>query len=225
MKSIGKITLLGLAISMAASTPALATGSMAMAWSTYQPYASPNSAARKAAWNAMQNAQPAGKYLTQIGCEGACNAYQGDTNVSQLRSMLCFVPGTDAEPALFGAYMAQNIPGPTAASSDPRFYLNWSGGTVFLTGLMAGSSITSRADGDQKCRAEYAVIGAIAGVPASSVVWAEHHMNGVGGWGAVAVVHPNSKFIGRLMYGHQPASWNYRFWTAIEGQPANPWNP
>jgi subtilisin family serine protease len=87
---------------------------------------------------------------------------------------------------------------PVPPGITPDFYNGWANGHIAITGAVAGSQLTSRAAADAIC----------AGTFGAGWRMAEFH-DGGGGWSYWA-------------FGSIPTG--TRFWTAINDQPANPWN-
>ena len=193
------------------SGPAFATSGKGMTWLAYD-LAHSSNASQAAAWQALLAVEPD---AVVVGCANKCDAYKGDTAGSERLPILCFVPGTKPEPALYAPVFAPFGTAASAASSNWRFYYGWSKGKVGLTRPVLGSSLTSRAVGDAMCKTDLKD-------PAARM--AEHHDNGVGGWALGATIHPNSNAKG-LLRNPQSNGKIQRFWTAINDQPANPWNP
>lgn len=90
-----------------------------------------------------------------------------------------------------------NLPAPSGIAYD--YYDGWAPGTVAFTAPVSGTTLTSRAVADGKCASAYG----------SGWRMAEFH-DGGGGWSIWSV-------------GLAPTTAT-RFWTAINDQPANPWN-
>ncbi|WP_424889115.1 hypothetical protein [Streptomyces sp. XH2] len=95
---------------------------------------------------------------------------------------------------------------PAPAGITPGFYAGWARGAVAATNPIRGTRLTSRAAGDGVC----------ANTFGTGWRMAEFHdgrygpdLESSGGWSFWA-------------YGDVPAG--TRFWTAINDQPANPWN-
>ena len=213
MRNTAKMVL-GLALAagtMAISAPAQATGGKGMTWSAYD-LSNSTTPGAAAAWQALLAAVPD---AVVVGCAMKCNAYQGDAAATAKMPILCFVPGTMPEPALYAPVFAPSGTAPGAASSNWRFYYGWSKGKVGLSKPVAGSALTSRAVADAICKRDLSD-------PAARM--AEHHDNGVGGWALGAIIHPNSNAKGLLKNPGSQGK-DQRFWTAINDQPANPWNP
>ncbi|HEX7816861.1 S53 family peptidase [Dyella sp.] len=102
---------------------------------------------------------------------------------------------TTALPVL--CFNPANLPAPAGINFD--FSDGWAAGTVGVTSPVAGTQLTSRAVADGLC----------ASAHGSGWRMAEFH-DGNGGWTIWAA-------------GSIPAG-NARFWTAINDQPANPWD-
>lgn len=219
-------TLAALAAIPALTAPAMASGGKAMTWSTYEFGAASNTnVAQRNAWNSMIASNPK---VAVVGCKnggaGGCDAYKGDTAIPTKLRVLCIVPGNSAEPAGY-ANVFSGTSFANTASSNWKFYYGWSGGQIGLTKPVSGSTITSRAVGDNMCKTAL-------GDPNARM--AEHHDNKVGGWALGGMVHPKSKAKALLLNGpvctcddddddQNSGKTAKRFWTAINGQPANTW--
>ncbi|RNF94360.1 flagellar hook-length control protein [Streptomyces botrytidirepellens] len=95
---------------------------------------------------------------------------------------------------------------PVPSSITPDFYHPWARGTVAATPPVSGTQLTSRAAADGICEQYYGPGWRMG----------EHHDGRYG---------PNLEYGGGWSfwaYGYVPE--NTRFWTAIDGQPANPWD-
>ncbi|MFJ9424606.1 hypothetical protein [Streptomyces sp. NPDC101249] len=95
---------------------------------------------------------------------------------------------------------------PAPAGVNPGFYDGWGAGTVAATPPVQGTTLTSRAVADDLCVQYYGTGWRMA----------EHHDGRYG---------PNLEYSGGWSfwaYGYVPEG--VRFWTAIDGQPANPWS-
>ncbi|MBB5121647.1 flagellar hook-length control protein [Streptomyces eurocidicus] len=95
---------------------------------------------------------------------------------------------------------------PAPAGITPGFYAGWARGTVAATGPIRGTRLTGRAVADAVCANNFGAGWRMA----------EFHdgkygpdLQNSGGWSFWA-------------YGDVPLG--TRFWTAIDDQPANPWN-
>jgi hypothetical protein len=214
-----------LAAASAFTAPAMASGGKAMTWSTYEFGAASNTnVAQRNAWNSMVASNP---NVAVVGCKnggaGGCNAYQGDTAIPTKLRVLCIVPGSSAEPVGY-ANVFSGLAMTNTASSNWKFYYGWSGGQIGLTKPVSGSTITSRAVGDGMCK---------TALGDTNARMAEHHDNKVGGWALGGTVHPKSKAKALLLNGpvctcdddddQDSGKTARRFWTAIDGQPANTW--
>lgn len=201
MNSKSIIASLSVAVIMGLSTVAQAHHGIAMTWKTKTVH---------------ELRGPAGKIGNQrivvVGCS-QCNAYKGDTKITEKRHILCITPGNAPEPAVYNARFSAH-----------KFYYNWSGAKIGLSKRRIGSTITSRAVGDQFCKAD---------LNDSQARMIEHHDNKVGGWNVGGFIHPNSKAPAKLRLPKAPnnateAEKNklkpHKFWAAIRNQKANPWN-
>jgi hypothetical protein len=88
----------------------------------------------------------------------------------------------------------------------PDFYNGWARGTVALTPPVAGSQLTSPAAADGICSANFGPGWRMAEFHDG---WYDTNLSFSGGWSFSA--------FGNIPFGT-------RFWTAINDQPANPWN-
>jgi hypothetical protein len=170
--------------------PAAGVTHMGMTWRTY-PHNIPNGAV--------------------VGCNNKCDAYKGDTAATEIRPILCIVPGTSPEPASYAATVGTST-SPNAASSNWRFYYGWSGGQIGLSRPYRGSDLVSRAVADGFCKRD---------LRDNNARMAEHHDNKIGGWALGGTIHPRSNAKGLLTNGGKADA---SFWTAINDQPANPWS-
>ncbi|MBO1417508.1 hypothetical protein [Streptomyces sp. FH025] len=113
----------------------------------------------------------------------------------------------DTAPSVSLPVLCLNVDGsPAPAGLSIGFYNGWAQGTVALSQPVKGSRLNSRAAADSICQASFG----------SGWREAEFHdghygpdLSQSGGWTFWA-------------YGNIPN--NTRFWTAINDQPANPWN-
>ncbi|MFE2720835.1 hypothetical protein [Kitasatospora sp. NPDC059327] len=113
----------------------------------------------------------------------------------------------DTPPSASLPVLCLNVDGsPVPVGINPGFYTGWAQGTVALSRPVKGSRLNSRAAADTICQATFG----------SGWREAEFHdghfgpdLSQTGGWTFWA-------------YGNIPN--NTRFWTAIIGQPANPWD-
>lgn len=210
--SSNRILLAGAALAVTAmvQAPAHATGGMAMTWRVAE-LGKSSIAAQASAWNALP------RNVVVVGCgnpnAGGCNAYKGDTPITERRRIMCFVPGKSAEPAGYAAVFA----GYPTGGGDPnwRSYYGWSGGQIGLSNYYLGSSLTSKAVADKNCQTDLRD-------PNARMI--EHHDNNVNGWSLGGTVHPGSQVKHELMINCEETS-KHKYWASINGQPANPWNP
>lgn len=156
--------------------------------------------------------------VVYVGCHAApapdCNPYTGDTLDTEKHRILCFVPGAIAMPPDYGNYFQSNFNGAGLAVNDWHFYYNWSGGQIGLSKLVKGTDLTQKSDGDTICKGT-------DGLNDSAARMMEFHDNGVGGWSAGGMLHPNSK--AKLLL-EASQSGTERFWVAINDQSSNPWD-
>lgn len=177
---------------MGINTSAQAGGGLAMTWKTKTV-------------NELRG--QAGKIGNQrivvVGCSG-CNAYKGDTKITEKRHILCIVPGNAPEPAAYAARF-----------SAQKFYYNWSGAKIGLSKRRKGSTITSKAVGDQFCKSD---------LNDSQARMIEHHDNRIGGWNVGGFIHENSIKPNKLELKKNKPLKPHKFWSSIKNQPANPWD-
>ncbi len=210
---IAALSLGALAGATTAAIAANGTNPNAMTWGTHGFKASNGATpAQVTAWAQVKASNPK---ATVVGCKGSCDSYQGDTAETEKLRILCFVPGSIPEPTGYaGLFSGGNYS--NSASPNWQFYYGWSGGKIGLSIPVLGSTITSRAVGDGICKHK------TKGLNDANARMAEHHDNGVGGWSMGGEVHANSKVPNLLLNASQAKS--FRFWTAINGQPANLWD-
>lgn len=151
---------------------------------------------------------PAGYQI--VGCggrpliSGGCNPYQGDTACSTRLPVLCLnVTGTPRPPGL-------TVLPVTGGALPPEYYQGWAEGNDAITAPVAGTSLTSRAAADALCAATF-------GAGWRMAEFHDGHVDAVG------------------QSGGPPGGWNFfasgnvastsRFWTAINDQRANCWDP
>jgi len=111
-------------------------------------------------------------------------------------------PATSSLPVLCLLVNNSAVP----AGITPDFNNGWAKGSVALTAAVAGSQLTSRAAADAICAARF---GAGWRMAEFHDGWYGTNLSSSGGWSYWA-------------YGTIPVG--TRFWTAINDQPANPWN-
>jgi hypothetical protein len=125
-----------------------------------------------------------------LGRDVQTNPYAGDTSIDQFLPILCL--------------LVDNRPAPTGITFDSSN--GWTRGAVQATPAVAGTVLTSEAQGDAICADTFGTGWRMA----------EFH-DGRYGAGFTAASGWSFWAAGSLPYGT-------RFWTAINDQPANPWN-
>lgn len=128
---------------------------------------------------------------------GSCNAYEGDTQCSAKRPVLCL--SVDGRPLPHGESTDSS-----RNSMPDDFYSGWANGHVALTNAVRGDRFASRDEADAFCASTFG----------KGWRMAEHHdgrtrSGSSGGWGF--------KADGRIAD-------ESRFWVAINDQPANCWD-
>lgn len=133
------------------------------------------------------------------------NAYQGDTLISERRSLLCVSQAANLE-------KPKNLITGESTSPGGASVLTWSRRQAFAIPDVLGSSLTSEAVADGKCAAAGKVI-----YGHSRWRMAEHH-DGTGpnpGWSFWAKTYGGVQGMDRVR--------TVRYWVKINDQPANPW--
>lgn len=134
------------------------------------------------------------------------NAYEGDTLITQRRSLLCVSKAANLE-------KPKNLQTGESTSPGGASVLTWSRRRAFAIPDVLGSSLTSEAVADGKCAAVGKVI-----YGHSQWRMAEHH-DGTGsnpGWSFWAQAYGSVQGMDRLR--------TVRYWVKIKNQPANPWS-
>ncbi|MGC4064724.1 MAG: hypothetical protein QM784_08790 [Polyangiaceae bacterium] len=161
--------------------------------------------------------------LEWLGCNGEplvdgknhCDARAGDTECGEARPILCLEDVHSPRPGY-------TVPGSPGGTMVDEYYAGWAGGRVATTGAVIGTTLTSRARGDEVCRttlggswrmAEFHDGWWIVGMSATQYLngtWDYARATG-GGWSFFATVD-------------SPMPESTRYWVAIDDQQANCWD-
>ena len=155
-----------------------------------------------------------GKTYVLVGTDQASNPYNGDTLITERRSLLCI----KKDPQLY-----QNpgslVPAPTVTPGGANTN-TWSNSKVMVIPNVLGSSLISQADADMKCGIVGQLIHGISGFR-----MAEFH-DGTGsnpGWTFWAEAHSIVEGLAAQPLTSPDNSSVARYWVRINAQPANPW--
>ncbi len=147
-------------------------------------------------WRVLNIMTLDGRKHALFGADELTNPYKGDTNINEVRSLLCFKKSSLSAPS--GLPGSSTTPGGAVRDS-------WSGGRVLILSNIQASTLTSQAIADEKCRLEGLKIGE------NNFRMAEFHDGNAWSFWAdasstEAVNNPE-----------------VRYWVQINDQPANPW--
>lgn len=203
LRSVGALVVASLAFGGQAIA-ANGTNPMAMTWGTD-----------------TDSSQIGGSNVTSVGCNHAgvsCNAYTGDTSENEKHRILCIVPGTAPEPVAYTNYFSAGNYS-NVAVNNWKFYHNWSGAKIGLSGMIPGSSMLNASNQLTQSKAD-AICKSIVGLNDPNARMLEFHDNKVGGWAVGGLIHPNSKVKHEL----RTKNANLKYWVRIIDQPSNLWN-
>lgn len=163
-----------------------------------------SSSSKKAmTWRVLNTATIDGKKYALFGSDNLTNPYQGDTDINELRSLLCIQKNN--LPVPLGLPTATTTPGGALRGS-------WSGGRVLALANVRASTLTSQVFADEKCRVQGAQVTGENGFR-----MAEFHdgdqLSGWAGWDFWAEVSSIEEL----------GNTDIRYWVQINDQPANPW--
>jgi hypothetical protein len=155
-----------------------------------------------------------GKTYVLVSSDSVTNAYQGDTPITERRSLLCI----KKDPQLYpnpGSLVPEPAVTPGGANTN-----TWSNGKVMIIPNVLGSSLISAADANKKCATVGVLIHGMWGFR-----MAEFH-DGTGnfpGWSYWAEAHSIVEGLNAEPMLIVPNSSDARYWVRINDQPANPW--
>jgi hypothetical protein len=154
-------------------------------------------------WRVLNTATIGGKKYALFGSDNLTNPYQGDTDINEVRSLLCIQKNN--LPAPLGLPKATTTPGGASRGS-------WSGGRVLIIPNVQASTLTSQVLADEKCRLQGLQVTGENGFR-----MAEFHdgdqLSGWAGWDFWAEVSS--------IEGLDNS--DTRYWVQINDQRANPW--
>jgi hypothetical protein len=155
-----------------------------------------------------------GKTYIYVGSDDQTNAYSGDTDVNEARSLLCIRKSPDLASNPIPSYSFP-ITTPGGASIN-----TWSGGQVFAIPNVVGKSLISQAYADKLCETE-----GIRAYNLSEFRMAEFHDGTVGwaGWNFWAEAAPQFNGLSPHPIDQLSPLPNMRYWVRINDQNANPW--
>jgi hypothetical protein len=154
-------------------------------------------------WRVLNTTTIDGKKYALFGSDSLTNPYQGDTDINEMRSLLCI--------------QKNNLPAPlglptSTTTAGGALRGSWSGGRVVIVPNIQASILTSQVLADEKCRLQGSQAKGENGFRV-----AEFHdgdqRSGWAGWDFWAEV---SSLDGL----DNP---NIRYWVRINDQSANPW--
>jgi hypothetical protein len=164
----------------------------------------PQSLKKAMTWRVLNNTTIDGKKYALFGSDNLTNPYQGDTDINEVRSLLCIQKNN--LPAPLGLPTSTTTPGGALRGS-------WSGGRVLIVPNIPAKTLTSQSLADEKCRLQGLQITGENGFR-----MAEFHDGdkraGLAGWDFWAEVSS--------IEGLDNS--NIRYWVQINDQPANSWS-
>jgi hypothetical protein len=154
-------------------------------------------------WRVLNTVTIDGKKYALFGSDHLTNPYQGDTDINEVRSLLCIQKNN--LPAPLGLPTATTTPGGALRGS-------WSGGRVLILPNVQASTLTSQVLADEKCR-----LHGIQVTGENGFRMAEFHdgdrQAGWAGWDFWAEAS--------LIEGLDNS--DIRYWVQINDRLANPW--
>jgi hypothetical protein len=154
-------------------------------------------------WRVLNTATINGKKYALFGSDNLTNPYQGDTDIREVRSLLCIQKNN--LPAPLG------LP-PSTTTNGGALRGSWSGGRVVIVPNVPASTLASPVLADERCRLQGVQAAGENGFRMAEFHDGDQHA-GVAGWDFWAEV---SSIDGL----DNP---NIRYWVQINDQPANPW--
>ena len=154
--------------------------------------------------------------VDKVGHFSIGNPYVGDTSCSAKRPVLCVKVDGSARP-----------PYPITAATGSAFYNGWVEGHLARTKPVKGTLLTSLAAADSQCSSSFGAGWRMAefhdgkyipGMDDSNFYYSAPYSPSPWSSGAAA---PG----GHGMYGYGNLGTDTRFWTYVNDQPANCWNP
>lgn len=154
-------------------------------------------------WRVLNTTTINGKYYALFGSDELTNPYQGDTDINEVRSLLCLQKNN--LPAPLGLPTSMTTAGGALRGA-------WSGGRVVIVLDVQARSLTSQGLADEKCRLQE-----LHTMGENDFRMAEFHdgdqRSGWAGWDFWAEVSS-------LEGLDNP---KIRYWVRTNDQPANPW--
>ncbi len=154
-------------------------------------------------WRVLNIATIYGKKYVLFGSDNLTNPYQGDTDISEVHSLLCIQRNNLPEPL--------GLP-PSTTTNGGALRGSWSGGRVVIVPDVQASTLTSQVLADEKCRLQ-----GLRAAGENGFRMAEFHdgdqRSGWAGWDFWAEVSSIEGLDNPKI----------RYWVQINDQSANPW--